>query len=215
MTSTTLDLTLPRLAPLTPSLAPRKTLGRTLGRTLRELTAAAWRERSARLAVERATRSAIERNRPGTVVLDSIDQLADPGALLERLEGFRADETCGLVVVVRGRAAVLIEHADQLARLDRDHAVRLELACDGPTEAAPCPSAATEAAERLAARGLSVWLRLPIAAAGRRLRPLLDAAFAAGVTDVAFVDGAPTAAEERLRRLRLEVGFPRALPGRG
>ncbi|MEM9555649.1 MAG: hypothetical protein AAGC60_15430 [Acidobacteriota bacterium] len=213
MTTTTLDSALPlaahesRVGASSAALRPWRALLPSTGQVMGTET---WQGLRARFLAARVERTA-EAGRP--IVLGDASHPYEvlPGRrdLLERLGAFR-----GLTVriVSRGGAAAL-DDLDRLAHLDREHVVAVDLHLPAAATL-PTPSH-LEVARQLSARGLTVHLVLPVAAAACRLAPILREAHAAGIHDVALAPSAPSAAHQRLDRLRFEAGFPHPLPTRG
>ncbi len=149
----------------------------------------------------------------------------DPGgtqlAALRRLDG--------LAITVTTRSSEILEQLDLLIELDRSHTVTVDLlvACPG----AWCETQTADLAESLrtvsalSSNGITIRLvltdlpRLPLSRNGKAgIRQLFETARAHRAFDVAaaFGHGPETEDWRRIfRRLRLELGFPRVVPGRG
>lgn len=122
----------------------------------------------------------------------------------------------------------ILADLDLLREVDQHHAVTLTLLLPAaeaelarrldPLSAEP--RAVLAALARLAGEGLTTRLQVQPLRPGvntmeRALRPLFEAAFAAGAVDVVPDPLAPDAALATFRRLRLAHGFPQPRPGRG
>lgn len=182
-----------------------------------------------------ATRLRRAARRGGPIVLGSPVVPYEPAgrsplAVLEGIEG--------LEIAIVTRSPEIVRELELLVELDRRSAVTVDLIV--PTADAVlswklepdgrAPRERLEAVTRLAAEGITVRVLCPLAAGVNdgeaALRKLLGAARDAGAWDVrslpdrrsrllpslrsAAGDGAAT-----FRRLRLEYGFPREIPGRG
>ncbi|HSF44046.1 MAG TPA: hypothetical protein VLT87_29935 [Thermoanaerobaculia bacterium] len=191
--------TLPLLLALTPGLMPQP--GAALGRRLRKAA-----RRGAPLGI-------------GTVA-----DPYDPAG--ERYESARSllSELVrkeGLEISILTRSPGVLYDRDLLVELDKRHAVTLRFLVPSPAERGPL----LHAVRTLAAEGLAtklVWA--PDASGTGDAEKVLPAIFAeareAEALDVEVEPPVlPRPARERLlatlRRLRLEHGFPRELPGRG
>lgn len=191
--------TFPLLLALTPALMPQP--GAALGRRLRKAVL-----RGAPLSV-------------GTVA-EPYDPAADhhepARSLLSEL--VRKE---GLEIAITTRSPRLLYDLDLLVELDKRHAVTVRFLVPAPAERAPLLHAVrTLAAEGIAAK--LVWAPdVPAAGEAEAILPALFAeAREAEALDVEIEPPTlPRPARERLlatsRRLRLEHGFPRDLPGRG
>lgn len=224
-------------------------------------------KREAPAALERQLRRSAVGGRP--IVLGTAADPYQPaeerfGVTRGLLEVLLATE--GLTLVLRTRSPLVVRDAELLARLDRRHAIRVEMKLPTADAAlalrlepgAAAPAERLAAIARLAAEGLAVTLVCAPLAPGindgaARLGRLLAAAREAGAVDaVAQPLALPPATGERFwpwlaeemprlvplyrrlyghrrelrrvdrnrllapfRRLRLEHGFPRPLPGRG
>jgi DNA repair photolyase len=191
--------TFPLLLALTPSLMPQP--GAALGRRLRKAA-----RRGAPLGI-------------GTVA-DPYDPAGDryesARSLLSEL--VRKE---GLEISIITRSPGVLYDRDLLVELDKRHAVTLRVLVPSPAERGPL----LHAVRTLAAEGIAtklVWA--PDASGTGDAEKILPAIFAeareAEALDVEIEPPAlPGPARERLlatlRRLRLEHGFPRELPGRG
>ena len=191
--------TFPLLLALTPSLMPQP--GAALGRRLRKAA-----RRGAPLGI-------------GTVA-DPYDPAGDryesARSLLSEL--VRKE---GLEISIITRSPGVLYDRDLLVELDKRHAVTLRVLVPSPAERSPL----LHAVRTLAAEGIAtklVWA--PDASGTGDAEKILPAIFAeareAEALDVEVEPPAlPRPARERLlatlRRLRLEHGFPRELPGRG
>jgi DNA repair photolyase len=139
-----------------------------------------------------------------------------PLAALEGIEGLK--------ISVVTRSPEIVGELDLLADLDRRCSVTVDLLLDGE---GPALRARLEAVARLAAEGIAVRVLCPLVAGindgETNLRNLLAAARDAGAWDVhplptsrsRFRPSPETTADTTFRRLRLEYGFPREMPGRG
>ena len=122
----------------------------------------------------------------------------------------------GLAIRVTARWPAVAGQLAALAKLDRRHAVAVDLvvAAGDPESQRVGP-----AVKRLAEQGITTRVLLQ---PGRGAHPgldglgrLVEAVRRAGAFDLRLADGAPRAWARRVRRLRLEHGFPHRLPGRG
>lgn len=192
------------------------------------------------IALERKLLRAALRGAP--VVLGTPVEPYEPSAFIRSpLEVLRRAE--GLEVSIVTRSSGLLRDLDLLADLDRRCSVLVDVALPAINPALarriePAssdwadPSERLEMVARLAAEGIAVrvlWTPVLPGVNDREaeLRPLLAAAREAGACDV-LAGAAParrlawlspgrrgTLPHAAFRRLRLEHGFPRALPGRG
>lgn len=191
--------TFPLLLALTPSLMPQP--GAALGRRLRKAA-----RRGAPLGI-------------GTVA-DPYDPAGDryesARSLLSEL--VRKE---GLEISIITRSPGVLYDRDLLVELDKRHAVTLRFLVPSPEERGPL----LHAVRTLSAEGIATKLVWALDASGTGdAEKILPAIFAeareAEALDVEVEPPAlPRPARERLlatlRRLRLEHGFPRELPGRG
>jgi DNA repair photolyase len=117
----------------------------------------------------------------------------------------------GLEVAVTTRSPRIVEEIDLLVDLDRRCSVTVDLLVDSDGVAS---REQLEAVARLTSEGIAVRLLCPQEDELKEavLRKLLAAAREAGASDVRPL---PTPGDDTFRRLRLEYGFPRQLPGRG
>jgi hypothetical protein len=119
----------------------------------------------------------------------------------------------GLELRITTRSPAILAERRRLGRLDRDHAVTVDVPVADLDPRRRELAEALTIVRGLAEEGLAVRLLLPGGEALRRpLASLFDLARRAGATDVTVRLRADAA---DLRRLRLEHGFPRVRPGRG
>lgn len=158
--------------------------------------------------------------RGGPIVLGTFEDPYQPAAAgaRARLASFAPFE--GLDITLTTASPLLLRDLDLLVDLDRRHAVTVHVPM-----AAPDPEQ-LEMIERLTAEGIAAGVVCTPAADGlgeRALRRLFTAAREAGAYDV-LAGPAGRRRENRrehdrflalFRRLRLEHGFPRPVPGRG
>ncbi len=160
-------------------------------------------------AMERRLRKAILRHEPvslGTAAVPyepAAGREASVLALLLKEEGFEVSITTATPRILR--------EIDLLVDLDRRHSVTVRMIVPDSEDPAP----RMQAVRTLAAEGIAASLLLPIAD-----RELLEMAWEAGALDVEIDVSSMKRAEkapllEDFRRLRLEHGFPRGVPGRG
>lgn len=191
--------TLPLLLALTPSLMPQP--GAALGRRLRKAA-----RRGAPLGI-------------GTVAepYDPAGDRYEPArSLLSEL--VRKE---GLEISITTRSPRILYDLDLLVELDKRHAVTVRVLVSSPAERGPL----LHAVRTLAAEGIATKLVWAPEASGtgdaeKILPALFTEAWEAEALDVEVEPPSlPRPARERLlatlRRLRLEHGFPRELPGRG
>jgi DNA repair photolyase len=185
------------------------------------------------LPLEKKLGRAIRRRQPVLLgTLGSLDQ-ADPYDPAERAETralLRAlANQEGIEVSITTHSPLLLHDLALLTELDHRHAVTIQMAIPSldPDLArrleprAPAPRLRMDAVRRLAEEGIETRVlcapvRPGINNGERILRPLFAEAREAGAADVlasASVHHDPLLAT--FRRLRLEHGFPQALPGRG
>ena len=170
------------------------------------------------LRIERRLQKSAQRGR--RIVLGSHETPYEPlvldGAPLTALQQFE-----GLDIVVTTRSPEIREKLDLLVKLDRCHAVTVDMLV------ATCTPESTDLRERLdavstlAAEGLTLRLvatDLPESEvtprAAAHLRYLFEEARESRAFDVTASGGAPEW-DLLVQRLRLEYGFPGRLPGRG
>ncbi len=156
------------------------------------------------------------------IVLGTVDAPYEPLALgsapLAALESFE-----GLSIVVTTRSPEIVEHLELLAELDQRHAILVDVLIASLNPASPDLRERLRAVAALAAEGLTTRLIVaePNDAADHDdrdaeagIRRFFAAALESQAFDVAL-DGLSPTWNRTFDRLRLEYGFPRALPGRG
>lgn len=160
-------------------------------------------------AQERRLRKAVLRREPvslGTAAAPyepAAGREASPLAILLKEEGLEVSITTATPRVLR--------EIDLLVDLDRRHSVTVRMI----VLEAEDPAARLQAVRTLAAEGIATSLLLPVAD-----RDLLEQAWEVGAWDVELDVSSAKRSErapllEDFRRLRLEHGFPRGVPGRG
>jgi DNA repair photolyase len=126
----------------------------------------------------------------------------------------------GLEISITTATPRILREVDLLVDLDRRHSVAVRMVVAGADD----PEPPMRAVRSLAAEGIATSVLVsPGPGAGRgeeTLRSLLEQAAEAGAWDVEIDAGPPRRAERAFllatfRRLRLEYGFPRGVPGRG
>lgn len=173
-----------------------------------------------RVSPERRLRRAALRGRPvvlGTPAAPYVPGGRSPLAALEGVEG--------LEISVVTRSPEITGELGLLADLDRRCSVTVDLLLD-PED--PAPRARLDAVSRLAAEGIAVRVLCRLVDGVNdgeaALRKMLAAARDAGASDVHPLAAPHSrlrphretgAALDTFRRLRLEYGFPRQMPGRG
>jgi DNA repair photolyase len=192
-----------------------------------------FRLRLPRLSPEARLRRAARRGGPVTLGSPAVPYEPAGRSPLAALEG-----TEGLEIAIVTRSPEIARELELLADLDRRCSVTVDLIVPAADAVlawklepdGPAPRERLEAVARLAAEGIAVRVLCPMMAGVNdgeaALRRLLAAARDAGAWDV----GALPASRHRLlpslrpgigdggatfRRLRLEYGFPREMPGRG
>ncbi len=162
--------------------------------------------------------------RGGRIVLGSAEQPYEPlvlgAAPLRVLRPFE-----GLEIAIATRSSQILEQLDLLVELDQRHSVAVDVLSASLDPASPGAAECLRTVSALSAQGLTTRLVLTdlprLSASGNAvqgLRRLLEAARECRAFDVAaaFRRGAEAAQWRRiLRHQRLELGFPRPLPGRG
>lgn len=139
--------------------------------------------------------------------------------LLERLAS--AEEGCSLRIVSFG--SDLAGHAGRLARLDRDHAITIDVPIPSldPLRAhrldptAPSPYARLGAIDRLSRHGLAVRVLIPAKASAEATAAVAEAAASFGAIDLVAAPSAPPRLAAEVARLCLVHGMPRAASLRG
>ncbi len=154
------------------------------------------------------------------IVLGTVARPYEPlvlgGAPLAALKRFE-----GLEIAVTTRSPEIVEQLDLLVELDQRHAVTVDMLIATGDPGSADLRERLRAVSTLAAEGLTtriVVTGLPGLVAGRRqaeawTRRLFEAARESRAFDVAAA-GHATAWSNLFRRLRLELGFPRQIPGR-
>lgn len=165
-------------------------------------------------ALERRLRKAVLRREPvslGTAVVPyepAAGRDASALGLLLKEEGLEVSITTATPRILR-ETGLLVD-------LDRRHAVTVRMIVPAGED----PAARMQAVRTLAAEGIATSVLLPAPGYEDELRPLLEQAWEAGAWDVE-IDASSSKRSERtplredFRRLRLEHGFPRGIPGRG
>jgi len=176
------------------------------------------RLRLPRVSPETRLRRAALRGGPVTLGTPAAPYEPDGCSPLTALEGIE-----GLEISVVTRSPKIVNEIDLLADLDRRCSVTVDLL-------APAAGKGLEPVARLAAEGIAVRVLCPLTAGGDEgepaLRKLLAAAREAGACDVRPLPSSgnrllshlrpkPGTGGATFRRLRLEYGFPRQMPGRG
>ena len=160
-------------------------------------------------ALERRLRKAVLRREP--VSLGTVAAPYEPAARQDASAlGILLKEE-GLEVSITTATPRILREIDLLADLDRRHSVTVRMIVPDNED----PAARMQAVRTLAAEGIATSLLLPVAD-----RDLLEQAWEAGAWDVEIDVSSVKRAErapllEDFRRLRLEHGFPRGVPGRG
>ena len=165
-------------------------------------------------ALERRLRKAILRREP--VSLGTAAAPYEPAARQDASAlGILLKEE-GLEVSVTTATPRILRTVDLLVDLDRRHSVTVRMIIPDNAD----PAARMQAVRTLAAEGIATSILLPATGDEDELRSLLEQAWEAGAWDVEIdvnsvkrVERAPLL--EDFRRLRLEHGFPRGVPGRG
>jgi DNA repair photolyase len=182
------------------------------------------------LALERRIRRSAQRRDP-----IAIGSAADPyeptgrGVARSLLETFLHQE--GFEISITTRSPRIVSDLDLLAELDKRHAVKVRMLVPAldPDQArevetpGPDPAARLRAAQVLASEGITTTVLCAVTpgvnGGEETLRPVVEAAREAGIHDVEIEVHGPKAGRAAVlnsfRRLRLEGGFPQALPGRG
>lgn len=185
-----------------------------------------WRRlRDAVVSPEERVLRAARRGRPvilGTAA-EPWESLPERRKLLSCLEGY-----AGLRLRLTCRSDQVLEDAEILAWLDRDHAVRVEFRLDGRRLVrqgfdSPYVLRLCRAVEQLAARGLETRMVIEprgaiVVAAGetglaKALEHLAERLSQAGSTDLLVTDDAPADWRRRVEPLRLAHGFAGAASG--
>ncbi len=148
------------------------------------------------------------------------EPLALGGAELAALRQFD-----GLEITVTTRSSEIVEQLDLLAELDQRHVVAVDVLVASIEPASADLKERLRTVSELSAHGVATRLvltdlpRLPaFRDAASRVHQLFEAAIACRAHDVvvAFKRGVDTGGWRRLLRYsRLELGFPRTVPGRG
>lgn len=117
----------------------------------------------------------------------------------------------GLEVSITTATPRILREIDLLVDLDRRHSVTVRMIVPPGED----PASRMQTVRTLAAEGIATSLLLPVAD-----RDLLEQAWEAGAWDVELDASSSKRSEkvsllEDFRRLRLEHGFPRGVPGRG
>lgn len=160
-------------------------------------------------ALERRLRKAVLRREP--VSLGTIAVPYEPAAGREASALALLLKEEGLEVSVTTATPRILRETDLLVDLDRRHSVTVRMIVPAGED----PASRMQAVRTLAAEGIATSVLLPVAK-----RDLLEQAWEAGAWDVE-VDASSSKRSERaslledFRRLRLEHGFPRGVPGRG
>lgn len=175
------------------------------------------RSASARYAEKRLTRLARRGQgiRMGTPELP-YEPLAEGAAPLAALRRFN-----GLAVTITTRSSEILEQLELLIELDQRHAVAVDILAASFEPGSVDLAERLRAVSALSAQGITTRLLLsdltdqPLSAsAASNIRRLYEAARDCRAFDVAAV-ACGGEAEELMRYLRLEMGFPRSAPGRG
>jgi DNA repair photolyase len=160
-------------------------------------------------ALERRLRKAVLRREPVSLGTASAPYEPVAGREASALGILLKEE--GLEVSITTATPRLLREIDLLVDLDRRHSVSVRMILPDNED----PAARMQAVRTLAAEGIATSVLLPVAD-----RELLEQAWEAGAWDVEIDVSSATRAErapllEDFRRLRLEYGFPRGVPGRG
>lgn len=183
----------------------------------------AFRARRLMRFLEERVRAAEQTRRP--ILVGDREQPFDDAAP-DAARGLRAlleilKRRSGLEVRITSRSPLLLRELDSLVELDQSHAVSIDVPiatldleqAQALDPEAPNPHQSLWMVRKLAEHGLTTRVVLPADAdlgSEETLRPLAFAAAEHGAFDL-DADLESTL----LHRLRLEIGFPRPLPGRG
>lgn len=166
----------------------------------------------------RRLRKAVRRHEP--VSLGSLTAPYEPAAGRDAGPLATLVKEEGLEVSLTTATPRILRELDLLVDLDRRHSITVRMMIPAGKD----PEPLMRAVEALSSEGIatSILFSPDFSAADieDRLRPLLERAWDAGAWDVEIDAATFKRAEkasmlETFRRLRLENGFPRALPGRG
>ena len=160
-------------------------------------------------ALERRLRKAVLRREPVSLGMAAIPYEPAAGREASALSILLKEE--GLEVSITTATPRILREIDLLVDLDRRHSVTVRMIVPAGEDPAP----RMQAVRTLAAEGIATSVVLPVADRG-----LLEQAWEAGAWDVEIDAGSIKRSErasllEDFRRLRLEHGFPRGVPGRG
>jgi len=164
--------------------------------------------------LERRLRKAVLRREPVSLGTAAAPYEPAAGRQASPLEALLKEE--GLEVSITTATPRILREIDLLADLDRRHSVTVRMAVPLPED----PEPRMRAVRALAAEGVATSVLLSGAAGEEQLRALLQKAWEAGAWDVEIDAGSSRRSEKTFllatfRRLRLEYGFPRGVPGRG
>lgn len=160
-------------------------------------------------AMERRLRKAILRHEPVALGTAAVPYEPAAGREASALALLLKEE--GLEVSITTATPRILREIDLLVDLDRRHSVTVRMIVPAGED----PASRMQAVRTLAAEGIATSVLLPVAA-----RELLEQAWEVGAWDVEL-DASSSKRSERaplledFRRLRLEHGFPRGVPGRG
>lgn len=164
-------------------------------------------------ARERKLRRAILRREPVSLGTAAAPYEPAAGREASPLEALLKEE--GLEVSITTATPRILREIDLLADLDRRHSVTVRMAVPPGED----PEPRMRAVRALAAEGIATSVLLSTADE-EELRGLLQEAWEAGAWDVESGASSSRRSEKAsrlatFRRLRLEHGFPRGVPGRG
>src|SRR5688572_12206480 len=160
-------------------------------------------------AQERRLRKAVLRHEPVTLGTAAVPYEPATGRDASALVLLLKEE--GLEVSITTATPRILREIDLLVDLDRRHSVTVRMIVPDSEN----PVSRMQAVRTLAAEGIATSVLLPAAD-----RELLEQAWEAGAWDVEIDASSVKRTEkapllEDFRRLRLEHGFPRGVPGRG
>ena len=199
-----------------PGFAPRSD-----HRSFRDLlndSKALWpRQPSASDRVEKRLRKSARRGR--RIVLGTAELPYEPlvlkGAPLAALRDFG-----GLEIAITTNSPGILERLELLIELDRRHAVRVDVLIATLDPDSRDLQQRLRAASALGAEGIATRLILPdpvnaLPAGAAALQRLFEAAIEGHIYDLPVAGAWQPGWRRLVQRLRLENGFPRALPSRG
>lgn len=165
-------------------------------------------------ALERRLRRAILRREPVSLGTAAVPYEPATGRDASALGVLLKEE--GLEVSLTTATPRILREIDLLVDLDRRHSVAVRMVVPAGED----PASRMQAVRVLAAEGIATSVVLPPGQREETLRHLLEEAWEAGAWDVEVEAGSLKRSERAallasFRRLRLEHGFPRGVPGRG